>query len=63
MSSAFASNVRLIKARFNELFKQIAVHLLLTCWEINSVISGVASGETNNVQNPNHEAKKYSQRS
>jgi len=36
----------LIKARFSELSTQIAVQLLLTCWEINSVISGVASGET-----------------
>ena len=42
VSSTFASAARLIKARFNELFTQIAVHLLLTCWEINSVISGVS---------------------
>jgi len=28
VSSTFASNVRVIKARFNKLFTQIAVHLL-----------------------------------
>jgi len=63
VSSTFATAARLIKAGFNELFTQIAVHLLLTRLEINSVISGVASGETNNLQNPNDEGKKYSQRS